>query len=83
MSIPSSKVGKPKLVALGLAALMALLCDVGGCKDPNPTFVFDSGTDGPKDAISDGAGGGDASGAAGAGGGSGGTTGSAGAGGAP
>jgi hypothetical protein len=79
MSIPSSEVRKPKLAALGLAAFVALLSGVG-CKDPNPTFVFDSGTDGAKDAISDGAGGGDASGGAGGGGG---TTGSAGTGGAP
>ena len=76
MPIPSNAVRKPRLVTFGFAAFVALCTGAGACKDPNPTFVFDSGTDGQKDAVSDGTGGADASGGGGTGG-SGGTSGGA------
>jgi hypothetical protein len=56
----------PTLVQAGVIAFAISVC---GCKDPNPTFMFDSGSDGPRDTGADGADATEASGGAGAGGG--------------
>ena len=84
MSFGSSDVRK----RAGLAFVFTLfvgLCGGGACKDPNPTFVFDSGSDGGKDAEGDGPAQTDGAGTAGtdggAGGGGGGGSGTAGTGG--
>jgi hypothetical protein len=89
MSIrPSCGARTPPLVTFALASLVSLICGMGACKDPNPTFVFDAASDTPNDSAHDEAGqGGDAggAGAGGAGGGGGGQAagGAAGAGGVP
>src|SRR5689334_10229748 len=55
-----------------LGAFLATSVGAGACTDPNPTFVFDAGGDGPKDsAATDGAGAADGSGGGAAGGGGG------------
>jgi hypothetical protein len=70
----------PKAIPTRLALVLgaALICAVGGCTDPNPTFTFDAGTDALKDAFPDGTGGTDASGGGAGGGGAASGTGGAG-----